>query len=184
MRAEKQALRQELLQLRGSILPEERQAWDAALCRAVIGHDWFQRAEVLLGYYPVGSEPDIRPVLEEALRLGKALYLPCCNPDSATLTFRRADALAGLRPGVHGIPAPEEDAPELSLPPEPMSLCLVPGLAFDLQGHRLGYGKGYYDRFLRRCPLPTMGLCYTKLIQAAVPREPHDLPADLVLTEA
>ena len=179
---EKQALRRELLALRNAIKLEDKQSWDEALNRAIMEHVWFRQAEGILAYYPIGSEPDIRPALEQALRQGKALYLPMCNPDTREMTFHSVNSLNDLKPGAHGIPEPKEDNCQLST--VNCQLCLVPGVAFDREGFRLGYGGGYYDRFLARHEgLRTLGVCYGRLLRASLPRDAMDIAVMRVLTE-
>ena len=179
MSKSKQELRHELLALRNAVSPEGRQAWDAKINRAIMGDAWFRQAETVLAYYPIGSEPDIRPALEEALRQGKRIYLPRCIPETRVMTFHQVSSLEGLRPGAHGIPEPDGGSESLC-----EGLCLVPGIAFDGGGFRLGYGGGYYDRFLaRRGRLQTLGVCYERLLRASLPRDAADAAVDRVLTE-
>jgi len=177
----KQDLRRELLGRRKAFILAQRQEWDMAICRAVCALDWFRRAEAVLGYYPIGSEPDISAVLREAMRLGKTVALPRCDIKTGEMTFHTIRSLEGLRPGAHGIPEPEAQAagPGDTAP----ALCLVPAIAFDLRGHRLGYGKGYYDRFLSRHKGHALGICYDALLCGALPIEPQDIAAESVITE-
>jgi len=177
---EKSALRKQLLAQRNAVLPQDKQAWDAALCRAIIAHPDFVQASELLGFYPIGSEPDIKPVLEHAIAQGKAVYLPCCTPETRTITFRRVHALNELMPGAHGIPEPPPYHCALRI--VNCALCLVPGLAFDKLGYRLGYGGGYYDRFLANFHGRTLGVCCAAMIHE-IPADAHDLPVNAVVTE-
>ena len=178
---DKQALRRALRAQRKAIDPQDKQAWDAAICRAIITHPGFQQTQAILGFVPIGTEPNIKPALEEALRLGKALYLPCCDAATSEMTFRRVQSLSELVPGAHGIPEPPRSNCQLSI--VNCQLCIVPGLAFDASGFRLGYGGGYYDRFLASFKGNTLGVCYAIMRQAALPRETHDLAVDFVITE-
>jgi len=179
---DKAALRRELLALRDAISPEDRRAWDAAINRAITGHPWFWQAQAILAYCPIGSEPDIRPVLEQALRQGKEVYLPRCNPAAREMNFHRITSLEGLQPGAHDIPEPAETNYELRI--TNYALCIVPGIAFDKSGFRLGYGGGYYDRFLaRHRNLKTLGICYDFLLRASLPRDVTDVAVERVLTE-
>jgi 5-formyltetrahydrofolate cyclo-ligase len=179
---EKSALRRELLALRNAVPAGERQARDTAINRAVEGHAWFRRARVVLGFYPIGSEPNLRLALAEALRLGKTVALPRCVPATGELRFHAVESLEGLLPGAHGIPAPPQGAPPCR-PPPGSCLLLVPGIAFDRAGCRLGYGKGYYDRFLSRFQGHSLGICCDALLCGALPREPHDRAVESVITE-
>ena len=178
---DKQALRRELRARREAIDPRDKQVWDAAICRGIMEHASFRAAQVILGFVPIGTEPDIKPALEEALRLGKALFLPCCDAETREMIFRRVQSLDELVPGAHGIPEPPGTNCQLSI--VNCQLCIVPGLAFDEAGFRLGYGGGYYDRFLASFKGSTMGVCYGMMRQAALPREAHDLAVEIVITE-
>jgi len=179
---DKKELRRELLALRNSISPQDRQFWDIAVNKAIIAHPWFQQAQTILAYYPIGSEPDIKPALEQALWQGKALHLPKCNPETREMSFHQVQSLEGLRPGAYGIPEPEESN---CVPGKAQcALCLVPGIAFDENGFRLGYGGGYYDRFLaRHDDLRTLGVCYEGLLRASLPRDALDIAVESVITE-
>ncbi|MCL2530597.1 MAG: 5-formyltetrahydrofolate cyclo-ligase [Oscillospiraceae bacterium] len=174
----KAALRRELLAQR-SAMPN-KQARDAALCQAIIVHPAFIQANEILGFFPIGTEPDIKSALEHALAQGKALYLPCCTPETRVMTFRRIHALNELVPGAHNIPEPPPY--HLALSTKHLALALVPGLAFNEQGYRLGYGGGYYDRFLANFQGSTLGICYAAMI-GEIPTGPHDYPVDVVATE-
>jgi len=178
----KQALRRELLTLRDVIPPEQKQSWDAAINRIIIADAWFRQAETILAYYPIGSEPDIRPALEEALRQGKALYLPKCIPNAREMAFHQVNSLEGLRPGAYGIPEPKGNDCKLSI--VNCQLCLVPGIAFDSEGFRMGYGGGYYDRFLaQHIQLRMLGICYRRLLRVSLPKDATDAAVMRVLTE-
>ena len=180
MNTEKQALRRELLALRNAIPLEAKQRWDAAINRAITEHPWFRQAESLLAYYPIGSEPDIRPALERALRQGKQIYLPRCSPETRQMTFYPVQSMETLKPGAHGIPEPEASNQLCVVNCE---LCLVPGIAFDQAGFRLGYGGGYYDRFLAgHGGLKTIGICYELLLRASLPKDAFDIVVERVIT--
>lgn len=174
----KKALRRELLAQRNAVSQEQKRRWDEAINRAILAHDWFGQAAQVLGYYPIGSEPDIRPALEEALRQGKEIYLPKCKPLTREMAFHRVRSLEDVEPGAHGIPEPADHC-QLSI--VHCQLCIVPGLAFDDNGFRLGYGGGYYDRFLaRHGELRTLGVCYAR---ASLPRDATDIAVKRVITE-
>lgn len=130
-----------------------------------------------MAYCAIPPETDIGPVLEKALLPGKCLLLPRCEKNGG-MTARVIRDLSCLRQGAYGIPEPTEDMPVF--PVEDIDLILVPGLAFDAAGRRLGRGKGYYDRFLQGFGGKTVGVCRCLLPQ--VPVEPHDVIMDAVVT--
>ena len=137
---------------------------------------------VLSGYWPVGDEGDPRPLMQAALQQGLLIGLPVVSRD-APLTFRQWRPGETLEPAVMGIPVPAATA--ASVVPE---VLIVPLLAFDAAGYRLGYGGGYYDRTLgalRRGERPVLavGLAYAGQEVADVPHHVFDQPLDWVVTE-
>jgi len=175
---DKTVLRKQLLAQRAAI--SNKQIYDTAICQAIISHSAFTQANEILGFFPINTEPDIKPVLQHALEQGKAVYLPCCEPATRTMIFRQIHSLDDLILGAHDIPEPLSQ--HLAFCIQHSALCLVPGLAFDENGYRLGYGGGYYDRFLANFQGNTLGICYAMMIQP-IPTNPHDLPVDVVITE-
>ena len=152
----------------------------AALCRRVLVHPWFVAAETVLGYWAIGPEPVLTPVLEACLAMGKKLALPRCEADGA-MTARRVLSLEQLESGAFGILEPPE--PLRVMEPEELDLILTPGMAFSPTGARLGRGKGYYDRFLEKTKGKTIGVCFESRLLASIPMEDHDRFVDAVLTD-
>lgn len=144
----------------------------------ILNHPWFQTAKTIMAYRAIPPEIDLEPVLEQILKQGKTLLLPRCEGDG-TMTARRMDDLAELEPGAYGILEPKPDAP--CVMPDEIDLILVPGLAFDEKGGRLGRGKGYYDRFLGKTEAKTIGVC--RCLVPRVPVEVHDKRMDAVVTD-
>ena len=147
-REEKRRIRKMVLEARDAFTEEERKAASIRLTDRIIGHQWFYRACILLGFVGFGSEVDTRELLTEALQKGKKVYVP--RVEGEDMNFYRITSLQELTPGYKGILEPDgtgEKYDYLKLEKE-KTLLLMPGVAFDLYGNRLGYGKGYYDRFL------------------------------------
>ena len=138
---------------------------------------WYQNAETILAYAAIFPEPDLQVILQEILDQGKTLLLPRCE-DAENMTARVIRDLAELVPGAFSIPEPDSGAQIME--PEKIDLILVPGMAFDPYGGRLGKGKGYYDRFLTGLQVKTMGICGALLPR--IPMEEHDLRMDAVVT--
>ena len=122
----------------------------------------------------------IRPEMETALQEGKTLLLPRCL-DTETMTALPVRDLAGLKPGMLGIPEPEQTEDETAVP-EP-DLILVPCLAAAPHGVRLGHGAGYYDRFLAKHTGKAVCLCFRALLRGDLPAEDTDIITDLVITD-
>lgn len=148
------------------------------ICQRLLEHPWFHQAKNILGYSAIPPEIDLSPVLKAALFMGKNLLLPRCEMDGA-MTARIVGDLSELQIGSYGILEPKPEAEIFPL--EEINLILVPGLAFDEKGRRIGRGKGYYDRFLKGCRGKTIGIC--RCLVSEVPVEEHDKTMDAVLTE-
>lgn len=139
-------------------------------------------ARTIAGYMPIGSEIDPRPALRDLERRGHSLCLPVVVGDDRPLEFRAWGSGDPLEDGAFDVKIPTADAPVVT-----PDAVLVPGLAFDGDGFRIGYGKGYYDRTLTelraRGPVLVAGLAYAVQMVDAVPHEGHDAPLDMVVTE-
>ena len=137
---------------------------------------------VVAGYWPIGAELDCRPLLQGLGAAGWGCALPVIDGVSASLRFRRWRVGESLVAGRHGVQEPLAGSPEVT-----PAVILVPMLAFDRAGHRLGQGGGYYDRTLERLrshgSVLAVGLAFAGQEQAAVPVEPHDQPLDWIVTE-
>ena len=138
-------------------------------------------AGIVLFFAPLETEIDIWPLLEEAVAEGKTVALPWFNPATQSYLARQVTQLdSDIVTGKFGVREPAESCPEIPL--EAFHLVLVPGLAFDLAGHRLGRGKGYYDRLLQLAGGIKCGICHTLQLTPLVPAEPHDAKVNFILT--
>lgn len=145
-------LRREALAARDAMSPGERQRGSLLMTERLLGHQWFYRSEFFLCFVSFGSEIDTHELLAEAIRLGKKVYAPKVTKMSENyiMHFYRLTGLSELREGYKGIPEPSGMTEEYVYNPEEAdrTLLLMPGTAFDSYRNRLGYGKGFYDRFL------------------------------------
>ena len=152
---------------------------DRLICRALLTSASFRFAKTVLAYAPTRYEVDITPALEEALRLGKRLAFPRCI-DKGIMTFHYATP-SELVLGAHHIRAPREDAPPLT--DMTASVCLVPAVVFDAHGYRIGYGGGYYDRFLSQYEGAAIGIIRSDFILRELPRGRFDRAVQALVTE-
>lgn len=155
---------------------------DNAICSAFLNSDIYNSADEILCYCSFGSEIDTSKIIETALNDGKKLYLPKCTDKNGSMTFYLVSDIRNLVKGTFGISEPDTEkcSPAFEFH---NAVCVVPGLSFDRNGHRLGYGKGYYDRFLEKFTIKSAGLCYNDLISSSLPAEKYDLPVDYIFTE-
>ena len=178
--AEKSALRRELRARLKALSPAQRQAGDDALLRRFLSLPQVEAAQTLLLYHGMGTEPDTSRMLVPLWEAGKRLCLPRCLPEN-TLEARLIRPDSRLVRHAYGMWEPGEDCPPVG--PEEIDLALVPGLAFDRSGGRLGQGGGYYDRWLAGFSGLTVALCRKLTLLDRVPRQTHDRPVELVVTE-
>lgn len=148
-----------------------------ALAAQLFAHPAYQQAASIFGYLSYNQEVRTLPILRQAQRDGKRVAVPkVCGEE---MKFLWLDDLSAARPGAFGIPEPPDDAPEAG---DETALVLMPGLAFDREGRRCGYGGGYYDRYLAEHPGHTLlALCYDFQLFEHLETEAHDLPVDYVL---
>ena len=137
----------------------------------------YQNAKTIYGYLPYNQEVRTVPMLERALQDGKRVAVPKCYGDEMKFIFM--DDLSKVEKGYANIPEPVADGP---IADDETALVLMPGLAFDPEGHRIGYGGGFYDKFLAAEPNhPTLALCYAFQLLPKLETEAHDIPVDYVL---
>lgn len=140
-----------------------------------------RRADSVLLFYPIKNEPNLLPLVRILNREGIAVGFPISVTDPVSLDFRRVTDLTDMSVGTYGICEPRKDAPTAQIGSR--TICVVPALAFDREGYRLGYGKGFYDRFLADFNGLSVGVTYERLIADRLPKDQYDLCVDLIITE-
>ncbi|MFE1598475.1 5-formyltetrahydrofolate cyclo-ligase [Methylobacterium sp. ID0610] len=177
---DKALLRREALSRRDELAPDIRAEASRRIAASVLALPDLARAVLVSAYWPIRSEVDVRPLIAALRERGQAVALPQVTP--AGLVFRQVTDAEALRAGGFGLSEPGPDAPVV----RPRAL-LVPLAAFDRRGHRIGYGKGYYDRALASLsqdgPILAVGVAFAVQEIAAVPDSPHDRRLDRVVTE-
>ena len=178
---DKITLRGVLLQKRAEFSREQRKELDRDIAAGIIDSPIFKNASMLLVYAPLENEINLLPLAHVARKRGLPIAFPRCDKETNTMQFYILREGQKLSPGAYGIPEPPEDAPVCV--PDERALCIVPALSYDLSGNRIGYGKGYYDRYLSTFPGVALGATYARMLLKSVPAEPHDLPVDWLFTE-
>lgn len=174
----KAVLRRQLLALRTALAPEERARQNLAIHRRFFELPLFHSARAILGYYPTASEVDALPILVEAHRAGKHVALP--RVDGNALRLHRWVPGDPLERGSLGIqePLPRAEGEE----DDAVDVVLVPGVGFDRSGHRLGMGRGFYDRLLPRLGgAQRVGLAFTFQIISRIPADENDIRMEWVV---
>ena len=180
LQIKKSEFRNSAKRARSEIKGEEKSSLDRQICDNLIALNEFCECASLLAYYPIGSEIDIIPVIKEAWRLGKRVAFPVCMGEGKMI-FRYCDNLDDMVDGAYSIPVPPSDC-EICAPDE-NTLCIVPALATDTSGYRMGYGGGYYDRFLGLHNIKKVCAIYGALIFDSIPRDEHDIKTDVTVSE-
>lgn len=173
----KQELRRAIRERKRAMTEEEIVKRSNALAEKFYNSPAYQAANTIYGYLPYNQEVRTVPMLQRALDEGKRVAVPKVYGEE--MRFIYLEDLTQVSKGYAGIPEPIADAPVAE---DQQALVLMPGLAFDPQGHRIGYGGGFYDRFLAQEPHhPTLALCYEFQMQAHLDTEEFDIPVDTVL---
>ncbi len=179
--AEKSALRREILLRRQQVSAQERLARDVGIFENVQQCAAFLQADAVFCFVSEKGEPDTRRLIEFCLAMGIRLAVPRCMDKNGAMAFFWITAEQQLVPGFFGIPEPDEHCPPAAFTPN--TCCFVPALAFDRKGNRLGYGKGYYDRFLAGFCGHTIGLCDEEFLFNSLPADEFDRQAEEIVTE-
>ena len=173
----KKELRAQVRARKRAMTGEQIREKSEKLTRLLTETEAYRNARSIYGYLPYNQEVRTVPLLEQTLRDGKRVAVPKCRGDE--MRFIWMDDLTAVEKGYAGIPEPVADGPEAD---DETALVLMPGLAFDREGHRIGYGGGFYDKFLaRERNHPTVALCYDFQIFDHLETDEFDVPVDLVL---
>lgn len=174
---DKQILRKRIREQKRAMTQEQIESASARLGELLAESPLYRQAGTVYGYLPYNQEVRTLPMLERALREGKRVAVPKVYGEE--MKFIYMEDLSLVEKGYAGIPEPVADGPVAD---DPAALVLMPGLAFDPEGHRIGYGGGFYDKFLAAEPgHPTLALCYGFQMLPALETEEFDIPVDCVL---
>ena len=174
---DKKSLRNAIRAQKRAMTEEEITAASEALVNAFLATDAYKQAKTVYAYLPYNQEVRTVPLVLQAWKDGKQVAVPKIYGEE--MRFLYITDMAQVAPGYSGIPEPIEDGPVAE---DPTALVLMPGLAFDKEGHRIGYGGGYYDRFLAQEPdHPTIALCYAFQVVPEIPTADFDIPVDQVI---
>lgn len=178
----KTELRQKYRGLRQAMPPEIKEQRDEAIADQVRRLWQYENNDVLLIYVSTDIEVDTFRIIRRALADGKRVAVPRCVPDTRNMEFYYIQSTDELEPGMFGVLEPAA-CPEKMYRPNDRGLCIVPAFSYDWNGYRLGYGKGYYDRFLSRFEGNIVGICYSDCVQRTLPHGRYDRPVELLVTE-
>ncbi len=172
------------------LFKEQRKAYDPALRETnsqrivdrLVESEEYKICETLLCFVSAKYEPNTYPLLRRALIDGKTLAVPRCE-EKGIMEFFAIASLDELEKGAYGICEPKKGCQKADGFSE-SSLCIVPAFSFDKNGHRLGYGGGYYDRFLSRFNGIACGICFDEFLSDLLPTDRYDQKADMLITQS
>jgi 5-formyltetrahydrofolate cyclo-ligase len=182
IREYKKNLRQRYRDYRTRLQPQVKSRLDEDILSRVTRLNQYANTDLLLVYVSTPIEVDTRRLIEVALADGKRVAVPRCVPDTRLMEFYEITSLDQLSPGTFGVLEPDPDTAK-RLPEDPGGMCIVPALCYDEYGYRLGYGKGYYDRFLSGYSGITVGICYAACVRGSLVYGRYDRPVELLVTE-
>jgi len=174
----KEAMRREMLDMRQALSRQSVQRDSEAITQRLLSLSCVQSAQVIMTYSAIKNEPDMWSLTYTLLDMGKHVALPRVTADGLIAAEYRRDTK--LDKGAYGIPQPVMRPDDTSVQPD---LVIVPGVVFDLQGCRVGFGAGYYDRFLYHSEAVKVGVCYERQLVDRIDADPHDVCMDYIVTE-
>ena len=181
---EKQRLREERLAAREALSEQERSVLDDRITQKLLATSEYAEATTVLTYVSVSSEVSTRMIIESALRDGKTVAVPRCLPGHC-LEFVAIVSLEQLVAAPFNLLEPAKELPAVTEDQKNNSICIVPALLVDTKGYRLGYGAGFYDRFLSTYPGKKICLAYQQnLSRETLPHTAFDVAVDMVITES
>ena len=178
---EKVKLRQHYRSMRDKMTPEYKHSLDIELASRLLCTREYMKAKTLLAYVAKKGEVETRGIIHAAFANKKQVACPRCEGEGV-MKFYLISSMDDLVEGKFGLLEPDTSKCRLLVYFD-KSVCLVPAFTFDPQGYRLGYGAGYYDRFLSTYKGTSAGLCYASFVKWDLPCEPHDAKVQLLVTD-
>lgn len=180
----KEQIRKRIIQVRNQMPSAEVEAKSSAIAQKVLKTPEYEEADSILLYADYRHEVMTREIFDDAVLHKKKVFFPKSNED-CTMDFYQVISVKQLESGYKGIKEPVVDESyRYRYNTKEDTLVIVPGVAFDMQGYRVGYGKGFYDRFLRdKRQMTVMGLCFSNQLVEEVPHDKYDMKMDKIVTE-
>lgn len=180
IRQAKKELRHTLKEVRKNI--KDKTVKDKMICNNILSSDIYINAKAVLFYAALDNEINIDECIIYALKQGKKVALPVCTDNNGNMTFYYIKSINDVKLGHFSVREPDTSKC-LKVTSYEDCICFVPGISFNSKGYRLGYGKGYYDRFLSKHSLISVGVCYNELINDNIPIDEYDASVDYIITQ-
>lgn len=167
--------------LRKSMNQEEKKSADRQIFEKLIDTYAFKNSELILTYISVSDETDTISLIKYCFENDKRVAVPKCLDKNGNMEFFEIKSFNDVKPSYFGLLEPSENCPEITLFYN--SLCVVPAFSYDIKGYRIGYGGGFYDRFLSKHNVFKAGICYDECIETNHLHDEFDINVDIVITE-
>ena len=182
--SKKEKLRARVLTTREALELDQVEIGGQAILERVLGLRQYRQASLIHSYISSKeNEVDTRELIEISLEQGKRVVVPVLEQGKKTMAHALIESLNELVAGPWGLVQPDPAKANWLEEQAVIDLVVVPGIAFDRRGHRIGFGGGYYDRFLADLQAVKLGLCYDDLVLQEIPNESHDVPMDIVVAQ-
>ena len=178
---DKKILRTRLLEKRKSLDKTEKAKWDKIISEKIINSDYFKNAEQVLVFSSTDDEFDTKHIIECCKAQSKEIFYPLCTDKNGNMKFLRVDSNDDLVSGMYGIKEPKSTCEKYI--EKKYDLVIVPCLSADRQKNRIGYGKGYYDRFLKDFNGVSVSPCYDILLEDEIPTDKYDIQINIIVTD-
>lgn len=176
----KNDLRKRFKELRRNVTDKEQK--DFKICNNFLNSMLYNNSNQILCYSSVNGEISTGIIIEKSLEDRKKVALPVCEDLNGNMSFYYIESLDDIKTGAFGIKEPNISKCT-KVTNFNKAICIVPAFTFDNEGYRLGYGKGYYDRFLEKITLNSVGLCYNDFLSSTLPIDKYDQKVDYIFTE-
>ncbi|NLP47624.1 MAG: 5-formyltetrahydrofolate cyclo-ligase [Clostridiales bacterium] len=183
IRVQKNLLREKSKAYRENLNPDEKERLDRKISNRFLNLWHYREADLILIFVSTEVEVDTYLIMADALQKGKRVAVPRCVEGTRNIEYYLIDSPDDLEPGTFGVPEPNPQK-NLKLTEFDGAVCVVPALVYDKSGFRIGFGKGYFDRFLSSVQLKTIGLIYDACLLDSVPRGKYDKRIDMIVTES
>lgn len=171
-------LRKQLIPLRASFGEEKRRECSQKIAQRLYRLAEYKECSEIFCYFSKKNEISTEDIIQKALREGKKVALPVCIGDE--MIFRYIGCFDDLEKGSFGVYEPKSQCEQANA--EKSTVCIVPGLCYNGNGYRIGYGKGFYDKFFAKYSCIKIGLCYEEFIMDFIPQK-NDIPVDIIVSE-
>ncbi|MCM8710349.1 5-formyltetrahydrofolate cyclo-ligase [Clostridium sp. SYSU_GA19001] len=180
---EKNQLRNHMKTIRDFIIAEEKDQYDRVIFNKVINSEYYNKSSIIFVYVSFNSEVDTHRIIKHALENNKIICVPKIINKTKGMKAVRINTIEELKRNSFGILEPENFSNIIN--PEEIELMIIPGLAFDKKGGRVGYGAGYYDKYIKAAKknIKKVGLAYRFQLVSEVPKEEHDVVMDVIITD-